>query len=295
MNNPLLNTWKTPHQTPPFNKIKISHFKPAFDVSLKTTEDEITAITNNNESPSFANTIEVLERTGEKLGQVSAILFNLNSAETSKELQEVAREISPLLTRFSNDITLNEKLFDRIKFIYSESKNLGLNKEQEMLLERKYRSFIKGGANLKEGKKLRFREISEELSKLSLKFEENVLEETNSFELNLTDSNDLQGLPDGVIEMAAHEAEKRNKKGWVFTLDSPSYVPFMQYSTRRHLREQMLKAYTSRCYIGNTSDNRVIVLKIVNLRLELANILGFDTYSDFVLEDRMAESKEKAF
>jgi peptidyl-dipeptidase Dcp len=293
MNNPLLKEWNTPCQTPPFNEIKIIHFKPAFDIALKSAEDQIAAIISNKEEPTFANTIETLEHSGEKLGRISSVLFNLNSAETSKELQAVARDISPLLTRFSNDITLNEKLFERIKFVYNGSKYPELNKEQEMLLERKYKSFINGGANLNKEKRSRFRAISEELSKLSLRFEENVLEETNSFELCLTDSDDLQGLPDGVVEMAAHEAEKRNKKGWVFTLHYPSYVPFMQYSVCRHLREKMLKAYSSRGFNGNEFDNREIVLKIVNLRLEIANILGYETFADFILDDRMADSKEK--
>ena len=289
--NPLLKSWKTPHQTPPFEEIKTEHFKPAFENALKQAEEEIASITQNPEKPSFKNTIEALEISGERLGVISTILFNINSAETSKEVQEAARDMAPLLTRFSNDITLNEKLFDRIKTIHDNSSDADLNGEQRMLLDRKYKGFIKGGVNLRGEQRERFRLISEELSKLSLKFEENVLEETNNYELLLTDKNDLAGLPDSILEMAAHEAEKRNKTGWIFTLHYPSYVPFMQYSENRALREKMLRIYTSRAFNGNSHDNRELVINIVNLRLELANLLGYSTYADYILEERMADSK----
>jgi peptidyl-dipeptidase Dcp len=205
----------------------------------------------------------------------------------------VAQEVSPLLTRFSNDITLNEKLFSRIKTVYKLKDASGLTTGQLMLIERKFRNFMLGGAGLDEKKRQRFREISEELSQLSLKFEENVLEETNSFELHLTDKKDLAGLPDGIVEMASGEAKSRKKDGWVFTLHYPSYVPFMQYSDNRFLREKMLKAYNSRAYHGNDHDNRALVLKIVNHRLEIAKLLGFRNFAEMVLGDRMAETPEK--
>ena len=293
MNNPILQFWNTPYETPPFQSIGINHFKPAAEEAIKSAGKETKLISENPEIPSFENTVAALDRIGEKLGRVSDILFNLNSAETSKELQAVTLEVSPMLTRFSNDITLNEKLFARIKTVYDLKSSLELNTEQQMLLERKYRNFLLGGAGLEDGKKKRFREISEELSQLSLKFEENVLEETNSFELHITDSSDLAGLPDGIVEMASMEAKSRQKQGWIFTLHFPSYIPFMQYSDKRELREKMLKAYTSRSFRGNDHDNRSLVQEITNLRLEIAEILGYNNFAEMILGDRMAENPAK--
>jgi peptidyl-dipeptidase Dcp len=293
MNNPLLDKWNTPFETPPFDLVQILHYKPAAEEAIRFATEEIRIITENTDPPSFENTIAALDKAGEYLGRVSSILFNLNSAETSKELQQTAQEISPLLTRFSNDITLNDKLFDRIKTIYEAKDSSGFTTEQIMLLDRKYRNFILGGAGLNEKERIRFREISEELSKLSLRFEENVLEETNSFELHLTDKDDLSGLPEGITEMAQMEAKTRGKAGWIFTLHFPSYVPFMQYSDNRPLREKMLKAYSSRAYHGDERDNRQLVYKIVNLRLELAKLLGFSNFAEMVLGDRMADTPEK--
>jgi peptidyl-dipeptidase Dcp len=293
MNNPLLQKWETPFETPPFNLILASHYKPAIEEAIRSAAKEVSGITMNTEPATFENTIAALDRVGECLGRISSILFNLNSAETYKELQEVAQEVSPLLTRFSNDITLNKKLFERIKIIFEKRETSGLTIEQLMLAERKYRNFILGGAGLDGKNRKRFREISEELSQLSLKFEENVLDETNSFELHITDNKDLAGLPDGIVEMASIEAKNRSKDGWIFTLHFPSYVPFMQYSENRILREKMLKAYSSRAYHGDSHDNRSLVVKIVNLRLELAKLLGFKNFSEMVLGDRMAETPEK--
>jgi peptidyl-dipeptidase Dcp len=293
MNNPLLQKWDTPFETPPFNEISTSHYKPAIEETIKSATAEIEGITEDSQPPTFENTIAAMDRVGESLGRISSILFNLNSAETSKELQLVAQEVSPLLTRFSNDITLNEKLFARIKTIYATRNSSGLSTEQSMLLEKQFRSFILGGAALDTDKRKRFREISEELSQLSLKFEENVLEETNAFQLHLTEMEDLSGLPDGIIEMASQEAKNHGKEGWVFTLHFPSYVPFMQYSDNSFLREKMLRAYSSRAYQGNDRDNRDLILRIVNRRLELANLLGFSNFAEMVLADRMAETPEK--
>jgi len=293
MKNPLLIKWETPYETPPFHLIETSHFKPAAEAAIKTATDEINSIAENNDPPTFHNTLAALERCGERLGRISSILFNLNSAETNKELQAAAQDIAPLLTRFSNDITLNEKLFSRIKQIYDSKSLLDLTTEQLMLLEKEYRNFLLGGAELKGEERDGFRRISEELSHLTLKFEENVLDETNSFELHLNDVSDLAGLPESVTEMAAMEAEQRKKEGWIFTLHYPSYVPFMQYSERRDLREKMLKAYNSRAFHGDERDNRALVIRIVNLRLELARLLGFRNYAESVLGDRMAETPEK--
>ncbi len=253
MKNPLLIRWSTPFETPPFDEIKTEHFKPAIEEAIRTASLEIQKISENNDSPSFENTIGALEESGETLGRISSILFNLNNAETNKDLQMVAQEVSPLLTRFSNDITLNEKLFKRIKSIYDNKDTLALNTEQKILIGKRYRSFKLGGAGLKEDEKIRFREISEELATLSLRFEENVLEETNSWTLHSTDRNELTGLPESVIEMAGAEANNRSEKGWIFTLHYPSYVPFMQYSEQRELREKMFRAYASRAFKGNNS------------------------------------------
>jgi peptidyl-dipeptidase Dcp len=293
MNNPLLDNWKTPFGTPPFNEIQNSHFLPAAEEAIKIATEEILQITDNREPATFENTIARLDLAGEILGRISSVLFNLNSAETSKELQAAARDVSPLLTRFSNDITLNVKLFDRISAVYESRNHEKLTTEQIILTENKYRNFLLGGAGLKEDKHKRFREISEEMSTLALKFEENVLEETNSFELHLTEESQLEGLPESLKEQAVSEAEKRNKTGWIFTLHFPSYVPFMQYSEKRELREKMFRAYSSRGFRDNEYDNKALVVRIANLRLELAKILGFANFATMALTDRMADTPEK--
>jgi peptidyl-dipeptidase Dcp len=292
-NNPLLQEWKTPFGTPPFHLIETVHFKPAIEAAINAASEEIKMITDSTETADFENTIASLDRAGDNLGKITSLLFNLNSADTNKALQEVTMEVSPLLTRFSNDITLNEKLFEKIKTVYHTRENTGLTNEQRILTERKYRSFILGGAALKQEERSRFRAISEELSSLSLKFEENVLAETNSFELHLTDSQDLAGLPQSLVELASMEAEKRNKQGWIFTLHFPSYIPFMQYSEKRNLREKMLVAYSSRAFRKNEFDNSQNVVKIVNLRLEIAKMLGFNSYAEMTLGDRMADTPTK--
>jgi len=293
MNNPLLGQWDTPFGTPPFPEFRITHFRPAIEEAIKYAAEEINSIAANTHPPTFDNTISKLEKAGEKLDRITAVLFNLNNADTNKELQAVTQDVSPLLTRFSNDITLNEKLFERIFKIFENKDLLNLNVEQKILVEKKYRNFLLGGAGLKDENKKRFREISEELAALSLKFEENVLEETNSFELHLTDKTDLAGLPDSLVEMAAMEAKKRNKDGWVFTLHFPSYIPLMQYAENRSLRETMLKAYSSRAYKGNKSDNRDKVIRISNLRLEISRLLGFSNFAEMILGDRMADTPDK--
>ena len=294
MFNPLLQEWATPFETPPFEEIRIEHFKPAIEKTIEIAREEINTISENPEPPDFENTLAALDRAGGKLGDVTAILFNLNSAETSKDLQEVTRDVSPLLARFSNDITLNIKLFDRVRKIYDSRESSGLTTEQKMLVEKNYRNFILGGAGLNEESKKRFRLISEELSRLSVRFEENILEDTNAFELHVTDIKDIAGLPEGALEMAALEAKTRNKDGWIFTLHFPSYNPFMQYCDNKSLREKMYKAYTSRAFHGDKNDNRNLVMEIVNLRLELAGILGFNNFAELILGDRMADSTLKA-
>lgn len=291
--NPLLQKWDTPFGAPPFNIIKAEHFREAISEAIRIAESEIKAVTADTSPPSFANSVETLERAGELLGRTTLLLYNLNSAETSDEIQAVAQEVAPLLTKFSNDITLNPILFERIHKIFESKETLNLNSEQLMLLEKRHLSFLMGGAALAEEQKDRFREITSELATLSLRFDENVLGETNSWQLVLTDKADLEGLPESLIETAADEARSKNIEGWVFTLHSPSYVPFLQYASKRELREKMLRAYSSRAYHENERNNTEIIIKIVNLRLELAQVLGFRNYAEMTLIDRMADTPEK--
>ncbi len=293
MDNPLLNEWKNLYSLPPFNIIRPDHFTSAIKESIKKARHEIKAITDNPEPPSFSNTVEALDKAGIKLDEVSSLLFNLNSAETNKDLQAVAQEVSPLLSAFSDDITLNPELFARIKKIYDKRSSLDRDEEQLMLLRKTYRNFLKGGAGLREYDREQFRRINEELSTLSLRFEENVLEETNAFFLHIKDKNDLEGLPEGIVEVAAEEAKNSGRDGWIFTLHFPSYMPFMQYSARRNLREKMLRAYASRAYRKEKNDNREIVKKIVSLRRKKAALLGYDNYAVFVLGDRMLDSPKR--
>lgn len=293
MINPLLLDWDTPFGTPPFHLFENVHFKPAIEETIRSASAEIKTIAENQAFPDFENTIAALDRAGVRLGDITSVLYNLNSAETSKELQAIAQDVSPLLTRFSNEITMNEELFRRVKALYDLKDSQHLNTEELMLLEKNYRNFILGGASLDPEKKARFREISEELSILSVKFEENVLDDTNSFELHITNENDLEGLPEGVVEMASMEARDRKKEGWIFTLNFPSYMPFMKYSGKRELREKMYRAYSSRAFHLDSHDNRELSLRIANLRLDLAKILCFNNFAEMVLGDRMADTTDK--
>lgn len=290
MNNPLLDNFNTPFDSAPFLSIKNEHYKPAFEQAIKWAKEEIRQICENKKVPTFENTIEAMEISGEKLGRISSIFFNLNSAETNDEMQKIAQEVSPLLSEFSNDIRLNPLLFERIKSVYEQKFELDLSPEQIRLLEKKYKSFSRNGANLSEGKKGKLREIDKELSKISLQFGQNVLAETNAYELHLTNENDLKGLPDYAIEEAKKEAASRGKEGWVFTLQAPSYIPFMTYNENRELRRQLFLAYGKRSFQENEFNNEEIVKQITKLRLERANLLGYKTHADFVLEERMANS-----
>ena len=292
MTNPLLKKFKTAYTTAPFTSIKNEHFKPAFIEGIKIAKQEIDKIINNKSVPTFENTIEALEFSGEKLDRISSIFFNLNSAETSDEIQKIAQEVSPLLTEFSNDITLNKALFKRIQLVYDIKDELNLTPEQLMLLSKKYKSFVRNGANLSEEKKIELRKIDTELSKLKLKFGENVLAETNAFEMHLTLKNQLSGLPESVIEAAALNAKQKNKKGWVITLDYPSYVPFMMYADDRKLRKKLSYAFGARAFKNNKYNNQQIVLDIVNYRHKRAVLLGYKSHAHFVLEERMAENPE---
>jgi len=289
MNNPLLQNFNTPFNTAPFSKIKNEHFKPAFKKAIKMATDEIDAICNNPKVPTFENTIEALEFSGETLNRISSIFFNLNSAETSDEIQKIAQEVSPLLTKFSNDITLNKKLFKRVQLVFDIKDELNLSKEQDTLLTNKYKSFVRNGANLNSKEKEELRKIDTELAKVKLTFGENVLAETNAFELLITNKEELKGLPETSLELAEITAKQRNKKGWVFTLDYPSYIPFMTYAENRNLRKKMSIAFGAKAFQNNKYDNQKNVLSIVNLRYKRANLLGYKTHTHFVLEERMAE------
>ena len=290
--NVLLNDFKTPHETVPFDKIKLEDFLPAFDSSFKEARAEIDKIIFSKEIPDFKNTIDALDRSGERLSRISSIFFNLNSANTSDSMQMLAQEISPKLTEFYNDIFLNEDLFQKVKEVYNKRNNYNLDTEQKMLLDKTYKSFIRQGANLNPQDKERFRQVTTELSKLTLSFDNNVLAETNAFQFHITNEEDLAGLPESAIEAASLAAKSKNLDGWIFTLQLPSYLPFMQYADNRELREQMYKAFNSKAFHGNDRDNRENIRKIVDLRLQLANILGYKTYADYVLEMRMAETPQ---
>jgi len=290
--NPLLKDFTTPYESVPFEKIELEHYMPAFKESIEKARKEIDVIANSNENPDFKNTIEALEYSGHQLDRVGSVFFNLNHAHTNDEMQALARDISPMLTEFSNDIIMNENLFLRVKSVYENKSNFNLNVEQERLLMDRYKSFVRSGADLDKDKKEKIREISKELSKLTLQFGENVLAATNKYELHLTDKNDVAGLPEGILEGAQGLAKEKEKDGWLFNLQFPSYVPFMQYADSRELREQMFRAYSSRCF-NDEFDNQKVIQRIVELRLEKVKLLGYNSYADFVLEERMAKSADK--
>lgn len=291
--NILNKPFDTQFHTAPFSKIKNEHFLPAFKKAIEKAKKEIEDITNNPETPSFKNTVEALDFSGEELDRISSIFFNLNSAETNDEIQKIAQEVSPLLSEFSNDITLNEKLFKRIKTVYQAQNSLNLTTEQKTLLDKKYKSFSRNGANLPEDKKQQLRDIDKELSKLKLKFGENVLAETNKFEMLLTKEEEVAGLPEGAKEAAQQLAESKGKKGWLITLHYPSYIPFMTYANNRELRKKLAIASGAKAFHNDALDNQENVLKIVKLRHERAILLGYKTHAHFVLEERMAKTPEK--
>ena len=285
--------FSTQFNTAPFSKIKNDDFLPAFKIAIEKAKREIDDIVNNTESPTFENTIESLEFSGQELDRLSSIFFNLNSAQTNDEIQNIAQKVSPLLSEFGNDIILNEDLFKRIKSVYDSNSDLKLTVEQSTLLDKRYKSFSRNGANLSDEKKDQLRAIDKELSQLKLTFGENILAETNAFEMLITDENDLSGLPDGAKEAAKQLAESKNKEGWMITLDYPSYIPFMTYARNRELRKKMSLAFGSKGFKNNELDNQDIVIKIANLRFQRAQLLGYNTHAHFVLEERMAKTPTK--
>ena len=289
----LTQKFNTKHNTAPFSIIKTEDYLPAFLQNIEIARLEIDNIINSNENPTFENTIEALDFSGEELDRLSSVFFNLNSAETSDEMQKIAQEVTPLITEFGNDIALNEDLFKRVKTIYENRENLNLTTEQATLLDKKYKSFARNGALLSEDKKTRLREIDTELAKLQLTFGENTLAETNNFQLHITNEADLKGLPDGAKEAAADLAKSKNEIGWMFTLDFPSYVPFVTYVENRELRKNMAISYGKKAFQNNEYNNEEITKKIVALRHERANLLGYETHAHFVLEERMAQNPTK--
>lgn len=287
--NPLLSDFNTPFGVPPFDKIKTEHYIPAFEESIELARKEVQQVIDNPAAPDFANTIEALERSGRRLDAVSSVFFNLNECLTSDDMQGIAMTIMPKLTEFSNDIQLDPKLFEKVKIVYETAAREKLTPEQCMLLDKTYKGFIRSGAGLSDEDKEKYRELTTELSNLSVIFSQNILAATNGYFLHLTDSADLAGLPESTIQAAKEEAELRNLDGWVITQQAPSMLPFMQYSEKRDLREKLWRSYNTRA-LGGEHDNTGIIKKITELRLKIANLLGFETFADYVLEERMAGS-----
>ena len=287
--NPLLVESTAPHGAPQFTQITNEHYKPAFEQAVREARADIAAIVGNAQAPTFANTIEALEFSGRRLDRISNIFFNLNEAHTNDTMQALALELSPMLTEFSNDVSLDPKLFARVKAVYDRRESLGLNAEQRRLLEKTYKGFARSGAALSDGDKKIYRELTARLSELSLQFNQNSLAATNAFTLHVTDPAVVGELPDFVREGMAAEAKERGLDGWVVTLQIPSMVPFMTYSSNRALKEKLWRAYNTRC-VGGEFDNSAIVEEIADKRLQLAGLLGYETYADYVLEERMAES-----
>lgn len=294
-NNPLLKPFETPHQTAPFPLIKNEHFLPAMKEAMALGRKEIQAITTNPEATTFENTIGALEKTGRILRQINGIFNNLQSAETNDELQKIALEASPLCTAYQNDITLDPELFSRIKTVYNNRSELSLTSEQSMLLHNTYKQFVRSGANLSDEQKERFRQISTELSMLSLKFGDNVLKETNQYQKHITDKNLLSGMPESLIEAAAGKATEKIMDGWLFDITMPIFGLVMRYADNRELRHELYMANGSKSYKGEGLDNQQNVKRIVELRLEMAKLLGYNTYADFVLERSMASNTDSVF
>ena len=292
--NPFLSKYRTPYSTAPFDKIKTEHYEPAFEAGIRQHQQEIDAIVNQRSTPTFENTIEALDRSGDLFTRVSSVFFALLSAESNDEMMEISQRISPKLSEHSNNINLNEGLFQRVKAVYDNREEMNLTPEQTMLLTETYNGFVRSGANLSGTDKERYRQLSSELSQLTLTFGQNVLKETNRFSMLLTDKKELEGLPQDIIEAAAELAREEGKEGWLFNLSYPSYVPFMKYSSRRDLREKMYRAYNSRC-TGGEYNNLDIMKRIAEVRLEIARLMGKNTYAEYALERRMAQNSQNVY
>lgn len=293
--NPFFSTYDTPHETVPFDKITINDFDPAIMKGIEEEDEVIDAIVNNPDTPTFENTIEALENSGELLSKVTEVFFNLLSAETTDEMDELAQKLSPILSEHGNNITLNEKLFERVKAVYENVDKNSLSKEQQRLLQDSYDSFVRNGANLNEEDKQKYRQLTSELGVLSLQFSQNKLKDLNAFTLHITDEAELEGLPESAVDAAKEEAKSRKLEGWVFTLQAPSYGPFLTYSAKRELRKQMYMAYNTICTHDNENNNLDIVKQIVNHHREIAQLLGYKTYADYTLVKRMAQNSETVY
>ena len=294
--NPFLGKYTTPYGIPPFEQIKVEHYKPAFIKGMEEHKKEIDAIVNNKKTATFENTIAALDRCGELLNKVASVFYGQNSACTSDEMQAVSREISPLLSQHSDDITMNAALFKRVKYVYDHQSEEKLDKEQKKLLEETYKSFVRSGANLSADKQEQLRKLNQEISMLQLTFGQNMLSETNAFQLVIDNKDDLAGLPQNLIASAAEVAKERGLDGkWVFTLHNPSVMPFLQYSDRRELRERMYKGYISRGCQGGKNDSREVVKKLVKARLEKARLMGYEDYASMALDNRMAKTPEAVY
>ena len=290
--NPLVKEWNTPFQTPPFNSIKTEHYKLAMLYAIEQAKQEVNAIIVNRARPDFENTIVALERAGGLLNRISGVFFNINECMTSDQLQQIYMEIIPDLTAYGNDVSMNPLLFAKVKEVYDQRDDIALTTEQRMLLEKTYKSFIRSGALLEGAAKEEYRKVSEELSMLTNQYQMNVLAEQNAFFLNITNKKDLAGLPDYVIAAAREEAKARKQKGWTFTLQYPSFSPFMQYADNRDLREKMWRASAFEANNNNDKDNKEIARKIANLRLRMAQLLGYSSYAEYALEERMAQNPQ---
>jgi peptidyl-dipeptidase Dcp len=294
--NPLLSEFDTPFGVPPYHLVSHDHYLPAFNEAMELQIREIDAIVDNSDTPTFENTIAALDYSGETLNRVSTIFYNTRSANTSDEMQDIARELVPLMSAHQSNINLNPELFDRIQSVYNQRGDLDLSGEQDMLLEKTYKKFVRSGAALSEEDKENMRKIDEQLSMLSLQFGDNMLEETNNFKLVIDNEADLAGLPEGVISAAADAAREAEMEGkWVFTLHQPSWIPFLTYAENRNLREDIYKAMYNRANNNNEFDNKEIIEKTIKLRTERAQLLGYETHADFVLEERMAKNPEGVY
>jgi peptidyl-dipeptidase Dcp len=293
--NPFLKPYKTPHGAVPFDKIKNEHYLPAFKEGMQQQDKEIAAIVNNPQAPTFQNSIEALEHSGRLLDRVSHVFYNLHSADTNDEMEKIAEELSPLLTEHANNISLNEKLFARIKAVYDQREHLTLTPEQKTLLQKTYDHFADNGANLNETDKATYRELTKQLSAASLQFERNALKEVNDYSLLITDRSQLQGLSPDFLEAAAEKAKQKGESGWILDLSAPSYVPAMKFLDNRDLRKKLYMAFTTKGTHGDANDNRETAREIVNLRLKIANLLGYKTYADDVLRHRMAENSANVY
>lgn len=291
--NPFFGAYQTPHETIPFDRITLQDIEEAIDKGIKEEDEEIAAIVSNKEQPDFANTIAALDTTGTLLGKATSVLFNLSSAETNDELDALVQKYAPILTQHETAITLNERLFKRIKAVYDAKPTL--NEEEQMLLEKTFEGFERSGATLDEAGKEQLRKLSTELSQLTVQFSQNHLKETNAFTLHLTKEEQLKGLPESQIEQAAQTAKEQQTDGWIITLKAPSYIPFMTYADDRELRKQLYMAYNTQCTHDNAHNNFEIVKHIVNLRREVAQLLGYASYADFALKNRMAEKPKHVY